>query len=376
MNICQESINAVALTLVGRYSPAVILQLYQKMGSATTIVENHRDIRNILPEASPRIVELLDNIQDFIGRAEEELAFDEKHNILPLVFNDKDYPERLRHCEDAPLVLFYRGTADINQRRILSIVGTRHCTAYGQDNIKRFISELHDICPNVLIVSGLAYGVDINAHRQALANGYETVGVLAHGLDYLYPTSHRDTAKEMLNQGGLVTEFSTRTNADKLNFVRRNRIVAGMADATLLVESASHGGGLITIDIANDYGRDVFAFPGNLGAQYSEGCNNAIRDNKARLLTSAEDFAQFMGWDEDRVLNQARKKGIERQLFPSLSAEEECIVNILKNTNNLNINIIATKANKPIGMISSILFNLELKGIVKLFAGNTYHLIE
>ena len=195
--------------------------------------------------------------------------------------NDERYPQRLKDCDDAPLMLFYKGNANLNQQRVINIVGTRHCTIYGQDIIRRFTADMKSLCPDTIIISGLAYGVDINAHRQALTNGMETVGVLAHGLDYLYPTAHRETATEMLRQGGLATEFMTGTNADKMNFVRRNRIVAGLADATIVVESASKGGSLITANLASDYNRDVFAFPGNVGAPYSMGTNNLIRDNKA-----------------------------------------------------------------------------------------------
>ena len=308
-------------------------------------------------------------------RAEKELDFDENHRIKPLVFNDDDYPQRLRECEDAPLVVYYRGTADLNKQRIISVVGTRHCTVYGQEIISKFISQLKELCPDVLVVSGLAYGVDIQAHRNALKNGFETVGVLAHGLDYLYPTAHRDTATEMLKQGGLLTEFMTSTNADKINFVRRNRIIAGTADATIVVESAAHGGGLITADIANSYGREVFAFPGNIGMPYSEGCNNLIRDNKAALITSAEDFVKTMGWEQDAKLKKAREKGIERQMFPELTDDETRIVNTLQHTNDLQANIISVKCGLPISTVASTLFNLELKGIVRLYAGGVYHLI-
>ena len=308
MNINQETLYAVALTRINYFNVATSLQLYRKLGSATNIMEHRHDIRAVLPDATPRLIKALKDISDAMRRAEKELEFDESHRIKPLVFNDDDYPQRLRECEDAPLVVYYRGTADLNKQRIISVVGTRHCTVYGQEIISKFISQLKELCPDVLVVSGLAYGVDIQAHRNALKNGFETVGVLAHGLDYLYPTAHRDTATEMLKQGGLLTEFMTSTNADKINFVRRNRIIAGTADATIVVESAAHGGGLITADIANSYGREVFAFPGNIGMPYSEGCNNLIRDNKAALITSAEDFVKTMGWEQDAKLKKARKR--------------------------------------------------------------------
>ena len=375
MNINQETLYAVALTRINYFNVATSLQLYRKLGSATNIMEHRHDIRAVLPDATPRLIKALKDISDAMRRAEKELEFDESHRIKPLVFNDDDYPQRLRECEDAPLVVYYRGTADLNKQRIISVVGTRHCTVYGQEIISKFISQLKELCPDVLVVSGLAYGVDIQAHRNALKNGFETVGVLAHGLDYLYPTAHRDTATEMLKQGGLLTEFMTSTNADKINFVRRNRIIAGTADATIVVESAAHGGGLITADIANSYGREVFAFPGNIGMPYSEGCNNLIRDNKAALITSAEDFVKTMGWEQDSKLKKAREKGIERQMFPELTDDETRIVNTLQHTNDLQANIISVKCGLPISTVASTLFNLELKGIVRLYAGGVYHLI-
>ena len=375
MNINQETLYAVALTRINYFNVATSLQLYRKLGSATNIMEHRHDIRAVLPDATPRLIKALKDISDAMRRAEKELEFDESHRIKPLVFNDDDYPQRLRECEDAPLVVYYRGTADLNKQRIISVVGTRHCTVYGQEIISKFISQLKELCPDVLVVSGLAYGVDIQAHRNALKNGFETVGVLAHGLDYLYPTAHRDTATEMLKQGGLLTEFMTSTNADKINFVRRNRIIAGTADATIVVESAAHGGGLITADIANSYGREVFAFPGNIGMPYSEGCNNLIRDNKAALITSAEDFVKTMGWEQDAKLKKAREKGIERQMFPELTDDEARIVNTLQHTNDLQANIISVKCGLPISTVASTLFNLELKGIVRLYAGGVYHLI-
>lgn len=376
MSINQETLYAVALTRINHFNLATTLRLYRTLGSATAIMEHRHDIRAVLPDATPRLIESLKDVSDAMRRAEEELMFDEEHSIQPLVINDDMYPERLRQCDDAPLMLYYRGTANLNQCHIISIVGTRHCTMYGQEIIRRFVAELNAMCPNVLIVSGLAYGVDIQAHRNSLLNGMETVGVLAHGLDYIYPTAHRDTATKMLRQGGLATEFMTSTNADKMNFVRRNRIIAGLADATIVVESAKKGGSLITADIAVDYGRDVFAFPGNVGLPFSEGCNNLIRDNKATLITSAEDFVNAMGWNNSNVLAKAKELGIERQLFPELDENESKVVELLSKNNDLQINVISTKSGLAIGTASAALFSLELKGVVKMMAGGIYHLYK
>ena len=369
-----ETRNAIALTRVNYFNLAGLAQLYRLLGSATAVIAHRNDLREVLPDASPRLQEAMSNIEQHLKAADAEMEYNLRNGIQALALADDNYPQRLKNCDDAPLVLFYKGTASLNRARVINIVGTRHCTSYGQDLIRRFVSELKNLCPEVLIVSGLAYGVDINAHRQALANGLDTVGVLAHGLDYLYPTRHKQTANEMLAQGGLLTEFLTNTNADKLNFVRRNRIVAGISDACVLVESAAHGGGLITAAIARDYNRDVFAFPGPVGAPYSEGCNNLIRDHKAQLVSSAADFVYALGWETDLKRMQAKRQGIERQLFPQLSGEEQAVVQALQKLNDQPINQLSITANIPISQLTVLLFQLEMKGILKLLAGGSYHL--
>ena len=372
----QEILNTIVLTRLNYYTLAGLLELYRRIGSATAILEHKNDIQDILPDASPRLIEALKNTDEARRRAEVELEYDLRYGIQPLCLNDEHYPQRLKECDDAPLMLFYKGNANLNQQRIINIVGTRHCTPYGEDIIRHFITELKQLSPRVLIVSGLAYGVDINAHRQALANGYETVAVLAHGLDDLYPSRHRETAIRMIEQGGLITEFLTQTNADKINFVRRNRIVAGMSDACILIESAAKGGGLITTGISQAYGRDVFAFPGRIGDTYSEGCNNLIRHNGAGLITSASDFVQDMGWQDDTILMKAHQQGIERSLFPELSAEEQAVVNVLTRNNDLQINMISTQSGIDIGKLTALLFTLEMKGILRTLAGGMYHLLK
>ena len=371
----QEILNTIALTRINYFNLAGMLELYRRVGSATAVMEHRADILDIVPDASPRLVEAFKDISDPMRRAEEEYKFDIANNVEPLCMNDDRYPQRLRECDDAPLMLFYKGSADLNQAKVINIVGTRHCTTYGQDLIRRFVSDLKNYCPRVLIVSGLAYGVDICAHRNALQYGYETIGVLAHGLDYLYPPRHKADADRMIQQGGLLTEFLTNTNADKINFVRRNRIVAGMSDACILVESAAHGGGLITTEISRGYDRDVFAFPGPVGAQYSEGCNNLIRDNGAGLISNAADFVNAMGWQDDAKLQTAQSQGIERQIFPDLSPEEQLIVSTLQRTNDLQINMLSVQANIPISTLTALLFSLEMKGVVRTLAGGMYHLL-
>lgn len=376
MTAYEERLNTAILTRLSYFNLNMMVDLYREMGSATAIIEHRKDLRQIVPEISGKVMEALGDVETVRPRAEEELAYDESHGIRAICLNDDDYPARLKECPDAPLMLFYKGTADLNARRIINIVGTRHATPYGEDLIRRFVADLGILCPGIVVVSGLAYGIDICAHRHALRNGVETIGVLAHGLDDLYPPHHRDVANEMVKQGGLLTEFMTRTNADKLNFVRRNRIIAGISDACVLVESAAKGGGLITTRISKDYYRDVFAFPGPVGAVYSEGCNRLIRDNGAALITSADDFVKAMRWDDDAKVAAARQAGIARTLFPELTDDERKIVDVLRQTNDLQLNIISVKTALPMGTLASLLFGLEMKGVVKPYAGGTYHLLQ
>ena len=363
---------AIALTRMTGFNQQMALQLYQTLGGSKAVYDHRNDIGDVVPDTTPRLREAMKNWDEALKRAAAEMAFITKNNIRVLAIADQDYPRRLSECPDAPLILYYKGSADLNQRYVLDIVGTRHCTAYGQDLIRRFLTDLRTLCPQVLVVSGLAYGIDVCAHRNALEQGFETVGVLAHGLDQIYPPRHRDVARQMLTQGGLLTEYMSQTEALPNNFRQRNRIVAGIADATILVESAYKGGGLITCRIAQEYGRDVFAFPGAVGMPYSEGCNKMIRNNTAALITSAADFIESMGWQTV----QQKPETVERQLFPDLTPEEQQVVSLLQQTNDLQLNMMSVKTNIPIGQLTALLFSLEMKGIIRPLAGGIYHLLR
>lgn len=349
--------------------------LYRRLGSATAVMERRRDIEGMFPNAPKALIDALNDIDDSMAYAEKEMEFDMKHSIKPLLLNDDDYPQRLRACDDAPMMLFSRGTADLNAAHVVSIVGTRRATVYSRDVLKRFVADLRQLCPDTIIVSGLAYGVDVTAHREALDNGLDTVGVLAHGLDTIYPAAHRDIATQMIRHGALLTEYMTHTKADKRNFVRRNRIVAGMCDACILVESAAKGGGLITMEMAGNYNRELFAVPGSILTGASDGCNDLLRNNLASMLTSAEDFIDTMGWNENHRLFEARNTGIERQLFPELSDDERRIADELKANGDEQLNIIAARLAMPVHVVSATLFTMEMKGVVRMMAGNIYHLI-
>lgn len=374
--LSKETLAAMTLARMSYFHIPAMRELYNMSGSFSAIIDNHKNITDIAPAASKRLVNTLKNIETLQGRVEEEAEYVLAHDIQVLSIADDAYPKRLLECDDAPLVLFYKGNGNLNMKRVINIVGTRHATQYADDCIRRMVEDIKLLCPELLVVSGLAYGVDVMAHRYSLQNGVPTVGVLAHGLDNLYPPRHRETANRMIENGGLLTEHFTKTNADKVNFVRRNRIVAGMADATVLVESAAHGGGLITCSMAKSYNRDVFAYPGRIGDKYSEGCNNLIRNNGAMLITSAEDVVKAMNWDDDVKLSSARQKGIERNLFPELSAEAKTIVDTLTKENDQQLNTLAANTGIPVGTLQAKLFELEMQGVVKALAGSTYHLIQ
>ena len=372
----QEVVNLLTLAAALHFSPEAAVQLYRKAGSATAVIDNRRNIGDILPGLRRNVAAALAGIDGARRKAEAEIEYAARTGVRILPLGADGYPQRLADCADAPLALFFRGTADLNSRRVVSMVGTRRCTAYGQDCVRSFVRRLRELCPDALVVSGLAYGIDICAHREALASGLDTVAVLAHGLDNLYPPRHRDTADEMTRHGGLLTEYFTHTNADKLNFLRRNRIVAGVADATVVAESAGHGGALVTARIATSYGRDVFAFPGRVGDERSEGCNNLIRDNKAALITSADDLVKAMGWQDDAKMEQARRQGIERTLFPELTDAEQAVAALLEKDNDQQINTLTAHTGLPVGELTALMFSLEMKGVVRLMAGGVYHLIR
>lgn len=373
MTTSEECIFSIALTQIPGIGHIWAKKLVDGMGSAADVFRFRRELPERLSGVNSRVVEALDCPQALM-RAEQEYAFVEKNHLQCLTLSDEQYPSRLRECDDAPITLFFKGNADLNALRIINMVGTRNATEYGKQLCATFLHDLKMLCPDVLVVSGLAYGIDIHAHRAALANQLATVGVLAHGLDRIYPSVHRKTAVDMLQEGGLLTEFLTGTNPDKHNFVSRNRIVAGMADATIVVESAAKGGSLITADIAESYHRDCFAFPGRTMDACSIGCNQLIRDNKAALLLSAEDFVKAMCWDT--TLKSSKIENVQRDLFPELSEEEQQIVSILDKKGNLQINALVVEADVPVHKMNATLFELEMKGIVRVLAGGVYQLLR
>ncbi len=294
--------------------------------------------------------------------AEKVKSDNDKFAIEAIYINDPRYPRRLKQCQDAPLVIYTKGNIDFNDSKYVAIVGTRNATEYG----KRICNELIQsfIGTNVVVVSGLAYGIDIAAHKSCLLHGIPTIGVLAHGLEMTYPKDHITVAKQMLEIGGLVTEFPPFTNPDRVNFPMRNRIVAGMCDATIVIESKIKGGSLITADLANDYSRDVFAFPGSIFDENSLGCNQLIAGNRAHLLSNGEEFLTRMGW------NMKIAKPIQKSIFPVVTGDEKLIVDLIQEINPINIDVLALKLKMPISKLSVHLFQLEMSGIIKSVPGN------
>jgi len=365
----QEVINTIAMTQIRGLSLTNTKYLYETFGSATAFFENRNDLKSYVPDASQRLADTVKNVELALKRAENEAEFIEKKSVKVLTMNDETYPQRLKECDDAPIALYFCGNGDLNKVKVISMVGTRKITEYGKELCANFVSDLKRYYPDVLIVSGLAYGVDIHSHRAALANGMETVGVLAHGLDRIYPAVHRQTAVEMVSHGGLLTEYMSGTNPDKGNFVSRNRIVAGMCDACIVVQSAARGGSLITADLAQAYNKDVLTFPGRINDEFSAGCNRLIKENKASLITNAEDFINTVNWQNPLTKSKAP---IQQELFVELSNEEQLIVDTLKGADEKSINLIVNQTGLSFSRVSVLMFELETKGLVKVLGGARY----
>ena len=303
-----------------------------------------------------------------IKTADKEIDFINKNNIKCITYLDNDYPNRLKYCDDSPLYLFYRGNINLNNEKIISIVGTRNATKYGKDICKDFISELSQKHPDTVIVSGLAVGIDVTAHSLAIDNNLKTIAVLGHSHKTIYPQSNIKVAKNILKNGALLTEFTTNSIFDRKNFVRRNRIVAGISDATIIIESAEKGGALITAEMANSYNRDVFAFPGNIYSKYSKGCNKLIKENKAALIENIDDLEKAMNWIATKT------KNIQSKIFVELNNEQKIIVDILKNKGNLQIDILSMETKMPMSKISALLLEMEFNGIIECLPGKIYSL--
>ena len=307
--------------------------------------------------------------QNVLDRAKREVDFILKNRIQTFFYLDNNYPTRLKNCSDAPIILYSKGNANLNERHIISVVGTRNATNYGKEICEELIRSFSEQSYQVVVISGLAYGIDVHAHKACLKYDVPTVGVFAHGLDKIYPALHAPIAAKMLENGGLITDFVSETNIDRQNFLRRNRIIAGLADATIIVESAEKGGALVTADIANSYNRDVFAFPGRSNDPFSRGCNNLIKRNEAVLVENQSDIEKAMNWD----VKTSSPKFIQTSLFVELSPEEQKLFDLLKGGDRF-VDEITFETQLPMSRVSSLLLGLEFKGLIVSLPGKMYRL--
>lgn len=367
--IQEECIASITLTFVMKVRYMAIKQYIEACGSARALLANPKMLKERIPDVSQKHLALLLDTKEAYKRALDEWAYIQDKRLQCICYCDPRYPIRLRECIDAPAVLYSHGDVDFNCAKVLAVVGTRHITPYGKQVVNSFIKELAQLCPDVLVVSGLAYGVDIHTHRACVEYNLKTVAVFAHGLDRIYPSVHRKTAGDMVNKGGgLLTDYPIHTTPDKHHFVARNRIVAGMADATLVIESATKGGSLITADLAESYNRPVFAVPGKISDEFSQGCNELIRANRAYCTTTIQCVIEHLNWDYQSV------SVIAPQLFPELSEEEEAVCTLLKQHDSLSLDEIALSLHIPANALFGLLMSLELKGLIMNLAGNRYQL--
>ncbi|MEA3504127.1 MAG: DNA-processing protein DprA [Bacteroidota bacterium] len=358
----------IGLTLLPNIGSKLGKELVSYCGGVEAVFSEKKSALEKIPGINAKVAAQIVN-HNVLSRAEREVKYIERNNIKTFFYLDKEYPERLKHCSDNPIMLYFKGEANFNVKRTVSIVGTRKATSYGKMVCEKLVSDL--AAYNVQIISGLAYGIDACAHHQAVEKGLSTIGVLGHGLDRLYPAGNFSLSKKMQGNGGLLTEFLSGTIPDRENFPKRNRIVAGMSDAVIVVESGKKGGALITADIANSYFRDVFAFPARVNDTYSLGCNNLIKTNRAALIEDYRDVLYIMGWDET-----ATKVPRQQKLFVELNKEEQLVVDLLAQEGVQTIDqlMIATKIRSS--KMASILLNLEFEGVLKCLPGKAYSLSD
>ena len=345
-----------------------IKKLIREIGSAEEVLKEKRtNLLKIDGIGSVKIKEI-NNKENRIA-AENELQFMLDNDIRYTAYDEIEYPEKLKYCLDGPVVLFSRGTIDINNRKIISIVGTRKVTSYGVRFCEELIETLVPLNP--VIISGFAYGVDITAHKAAVKHGLQTIGCLAHGLNQIYPKAHKKYVKQVEENGGFYTDFWSTDTFDRKNFLGRNRVIAGLSEATIVIESANKGGSLVTAEIANSYNRDVFAVPGRAGDPLSEGCNTLIKTQRAHMLTSAADLIYMLNWE----LEEKVQPTIQKQLFVELEEDEKKIYNLLKSNGKELLDVIALQCEIPTFKVASTLLNMELKGVIRPLPGKLFEAV-
>lgn len=358
-----STLHKIALTFIKGVGQATAKNLLAYCGSAENVFSATKKQLLQIPGIGEKTVEAILGT-NALKRAEEELKFVEKHGIEVLFFSDENYPKRLKNCFDSPILLYFKGKANLNQQRIISVVGTRNATSYGKALCQQLIEALEPY--NVLVISGLAYGIDVAVHKECVGIKVPTIGVLGHGLDRLYPKLHKSIAQNMVLNGGLLTEFPILTNPDRQNFPQRNRIIAGISDVTVIVEASRKGGALITAEIANSYNKDVYAFPGRTNDAFSEGCNFLIKTNRAGLINNPKDLIYYLGWDEQVM---AKKPQVTLRL--DLTANEQKVVDILLNGQRA-IDELAIELNMPQSKLAIVVLTLEMQGIIVSLPGKIY----
>jgi DNA processing protein len=364
----KDLLHQVALTLIPGIGPVQAKILIEHFGDAASIFSAKESPLKKIDGIGEVRAKSIKSFADF-KTAEDEIKFIEKYKITPLFIADKNYPQRLLNCYDSPTLLYYKGTADLNNQKIVAVIGTRNNSDYGKQVTEKLMNELAPY--NILVASGLAFGIDAIAHKTALKNHLPTVGVLAHGLDQIYPAQHASLAKDMVKtNGGLLTEFRSQTKPDKHNFPIRNRIVAGMSDAIVVVETGIKGGSMITAELANGYNKDVFAFPGKTTDPKSTGCNSLIKNNKAVLLSDTQDLLELMNW-ADKPKSKGKK---QKELFIQLNEYESMIVNLLKGKDAVHIDEINFRSNLNSSTVAAAILNLELQNVIVSLPGKLYQL--
>lgn len=369
----ETKVYQVALSMLPFVGGTLARQLINYCGSAEAVFTS--PIRHLtrIPGIGEKIIGGIKNASSLLDRAEKEVLRCQQEEISILAYTDEDYPERLRHIYDAPILLYYKGQANLNHQRMLSIVGTRQSTAYGRETVEKLLNELLSYQP--IIVSGLAYGIDICAHRTALQLGLSTVGVMGSGMDIIYPSIHRKDAIGMLEQGGILTENPLGTKPDARKFPARNRIIAALTDATVVIEAAAKGGALITANLANDYDREVFAVPGNWNQPYSIGCNKLIKANKAHILTQASDIVEMLNWDiTEKSVNKEEAYPV---LQVAIDEQEQQVVDVLiQQTGAMLMDTLSWHTQLSIGKLASVLLSLEFKGVIRSLPGKKYQMVR
>ena len=363
----------IALPLLPEVGLRTAKALIEYFGSAEAVFKASAEKLSSIVNVRRDTIELMMSGRNkALERADKELDFIEKNNIQTYYFEDNDYPYRLRECVDAPLLLYSKGNMNMNSGKFLSVVGTRMPTDNGKQLCRQIVSELAAQTTDLTIVSGLAYGIDVTAHKAAISSGISTLIIPGHGLDRIYPYAHRQVAVEALPKGGIVTEYMSGTQPDRQNFVARNRIIAGMSDATLVVESKEKGGSLITADMANGYSREVFAVPGRPTDMSSAGCNMLIKQQKAMLVETASDIVAAMQWEKEE-----RKVPVQTEIFDDLSADEEHILGLLRTAEDgLHVNQIVMETKLPYSQLTSTLLMMEVRGLVRSLPGNIYKAVK